>query len=822
MKVSLQWLTKYVDLSGISTDQIADALPMLGLEVESVSSVGLPALSHVVVGEILSFEKHPKADRLNVCQVDTGDGTPRQIVCGAKNFQAHDRVPVALPGAVLPGGFEIKVSKLRDVDSLGMMCSAKELGLGDDHGGLLILTARQLPIGSPLNDHFPLPDSVFEIAVTANRGDALSHIGVARDLAAFFNKTLKLPSLSADAPDASAPPADSLLSALNVTAAASPYYTAWSLRGVRVTASPDWLQRDLESVGLRPINNIVDVTNWVMLETGQPLHAFDASKIAGRTLNIRNASAGEKITLLDGKTVALEESDCVIADAVKPLVIAGVMGGEDCGVSNATTDIVLESAWFSPAAVRKTSRRVAVNTDSSQRFTRDVDPAMVRFAARRAIDLILQTAGGTLAGPRIVAGAPPRGDRTIAIRSDFVRARCGYAVDDATILDVFRRLGFSVAVIPDGTAAIWHVTVPSFRPEVDRPVDLVEEFVRIHGTESIPATAIAAPTLPAADAPVTRFTRRANALLGGQGFAECWHYTLTEEKTIARFHGKALADALALANPLTSDQSHVRPSLLPGLLGALQLNLAGHNQPRRLFETGRVFRPGRDGALRELTAIAFVVLAEPVAPSWKKREPVDFFYAKKLALEVAALAGIAPQRLLFKPASDNGDVTAPFWQSGHAATAADRAGHAQIDCGLVDAKVTQERDIKTTLVAGEILLTQDNFASPPKRPRFQDWSPFPPVAKDVSVVVDAALSAAEVLDKVRGAAVKAAGKEFAVENITCFDVYAGTGLPEGKKSLAFSITFRAPDKTLTDDAANKAFEQILSSLEKGAKYQVRR
>ncbi|MDR2430164.1 MAG: phenylalanine--tRNA ligase subunit beta [Puniceicoccales bacterium] len=812
MKVSLQWLGNYVKLDDLSVTQITDALPMLGLEVESVSTAGLGAMPHVVVGRILSFEKHPNADKLSVCQVDTGEAAARQIVCGAKNFKAGDCVPVALPGAVLPGGFEIKVSRLREVDSHGMMCSARELGLGENHEGLLILTERKLPVGSPINAHFPPPDTVIEIAVTANRGDALGHIGVARDLAAFFNRELKMP-----APAVQPQGTEGGLVTVEVTSGTCPYYTAWSVRGVRVAPSPEWLRRDLEAVGLRAINNVVDVTNWVMLETGQPLHAFDAARIAGRALTIRNATAGEKITLLDGKAVALEEDDCVIADAEKPLVIAGVMGGADCGVGADTADVVLESAWFAPGTVRKTSRRISVSTDSSQRFARDADPAGVDFAARRAIELILKTAGGCVCAPARVTGAPPRGARTIEISGEFVRTRCGCALEDATVSDVFRRLGFDV----DTQRTPWRVTVPSFRADVERPIDLVEEFVRIHGTNDIKAAAVAAPTQPVADAPVSAFTRRANALLSGQGFAECWNYTLTDGRTVARFHGADMAKALALANPLTSDQGHVRPSLLPGLLNALRLNLAGHNQPRRLFETGRVFRPNHEGALRELVAVAFAILSEPVAPSWKKREPADFFYAKKLALDVAALAGVVPQRLVFKPDGPP-PGEAPFWQNGHAGMAKDRAGMAEIACGLVDAKIAQEWDVRNTLVAGEILLSLDNFANTPKRARFQEWSPFPPVTKDIALIVDATLPAADALDKVRGAATKAADKEFALESVTCFDVYTGTGLPEGKKSLAFSITYRAPDRTLTDDAVNKAFEKTIALLEKTPGYQTRR
>ncbi|MDR1497707.1 MAG: phenylalanine--tRNA ligase subunit beta [Puniceicoccales bacterium] len=808
MKISLQWLGNYVDLSSLTTAQIADALPMLGLEVESVSTTGLPPLENVVIGEILSFEKHPAADKLAVCRVNTGADTPLQIVCGAKNFKVGDRVPVALPGAALPGGIKIKASLLRGVESQGMMCSADEIGQGNDHAGLLILTQLNPPIGAPINELFPPPDTVFDISVTANRSDALSVIGVARDLAAYFDRSLHLPQIAENhpAPDASTPPQ------VTISSATCPYYTATYVRNVKVGTSPKWMCRDLEAAGLRPLNNIVDVTNWVMLETGQPLHAFDAAKIPNSTILVRNAQTDEKLTLLDGRVVTLQPSDCVIADTQKPLAIAGVMGGEDSGVSAQTVDIIVEAAWFTPAAVRATSRRLSAATDSAQRFIRDVDPNTTLAASRRAVELILQTAGGN-AGNTFISGAPPRSVRTIETDGDYVRARLGHAVPDAAILDVFRRLGFSVETDAAGS---WRVSVPSFRPDIERPIDLVEEFIRIHGTDAIPIAPIAAPSSPAADAPIAHFTRRATTLLAARGFNECWHYTLADGTVVERLHGAQTAATLSLANPLATDQSHVRASLLPGLLNALSLNLAGNTRPDRFFEIGRVFRPDRSGALRELVSAAFVSLVEPENPSWKKVAPPDFFSAKKLALDIAALAGVSSRRLVFTPEN------APLWQSRHAGRATDRAGRVEIACGIIDAIFARDQGIKTTVIAGEVLFSRDTFAAAPSRPRFREWSPFPPVTKDVALIVDAAMPAGDALEAVRNAATTATGKAFIVENITCFDVYSGTGLPPDRKSLAFSITFRAPDKTLTDDDANKAFGQALALLEKNPAFKVRK
>lgn len=817
MKVSLQWLNKYVDLSDVPAEKIADALPMIGLEVEEISSAGLVPLEHIVIGKILSFVPHANSDHLSVCQVDVGDGVIRQIVCGAKNFKAGDIVPVALPGAVMPGGFAINETKMRGEVSQGMMCSARELGISEDHAGLLILTERNLPLGTSINDHFPPADTVFDISITANRGDCLSIVGVARDLAAYFNKTLKMPAFPQESvPAASVPAEDSLLKKLEITSPNCALYNAFSIRGVKIAPSPEWMQRDLSAVGLRPINNVVDITNWVLMELGCPLHAFDAAKIGGNAICVRQAQDGEKIRLLDGKDYELSPEMCLIADAEKPLVVAGVMGGEESGVTEATTDVVLEAAWFNPANVRKTSRRLVLSSDSSTRFTRDVDPTMVAKAGARAAQMICEIAGGEISGPRISLGALPREDREIEISGDYVRARCGYAVEDAAILDIFRRLGFSVS--ENGSA--WRVLVPAFRPEVDRPIDLVEEFVRIYGTDTIPSEAIPAPTVPEVDAPAADFRRRAVALLSGQGFAECVHYTLRDSVELKKCFGEKMTEALALANPLTSDQSHIRPSLLPGLLDAMKLNLAAHNEPRRLFEVGTVFRPQKDGSLRELISVAFVALATPATRSWRSREKIDFYFAKKLCLDIAARAGIAEQRLLFS--AMDADLT-PIWQKGHSSSGSDRARALELALGLINVKLARQAwDIDGTVVAGEILFTQDVFKNPPKRTRFKPFSSFPPVTKDIALIVDASVPAGDVADRLKATATKATAKQFNVEKVNCFDVYEGAGLPEGKKSLAFEIVFRSETKTLTDAEVMKVFEKIMLDIERAVKCTVRR
>ncbi len=807
MKVSLQSLARHVDLAGVTAERVAEVLPMLGLEVESVTTFGLAPLPQVVVGEIRSFEKHPKADRLSVCQVDVGDGAPRQIVCGAKNFKAGDRVPVALPGTVMPGGFEIKVSKLRDVDSAGMMCSSEELGLGKGEDGLLILTPRAPAVGTPLNALYGPPDTVLEISVTPNRGDCLGLRGVARELAAALGRPLLPLALSTPAGlQASGGPRP-----VRLSSEACPYYALRAFRAVKVGPSPDWLRRDLEAAGLRPINNVVDVTNWVMLELGQPLHAFDAASVKG-AIEVRPARDGETLELLDGRKVALDGTVCVIADEARALVLAGVMGGAGSGVSEATTEVLLESAWFRPADVRRAARRLGVSTDSSHRFARDVDPAGVELASRLAADLLVKLAGAEPVGPAVAAGRPPRADVTVDLPAGFVAAKVGAPVSDADVSAALTRLGFTVKSAASGLS----VTVPSFRSDVTRPIDLVEEFVRVHGTDNVPVGRPAAPVPGDEDAPSAAFAREVAARLIGAGFTECCHYSMRDAAELARTLGAERAAALAIDNPLTAEQTHLRASLLPGLAGALALNASVHADLRAVFEVGVVFRPQPDGQVREHLAVSFAALADPVTRSWKSREPWDAQRMKRLVLDVAALAGAGQVRLSF------GAAAGGLWQAGHASALLDRARSLDGAAGVLDLRWTRSLGLRGPVVAGEALIPRSALAEGRKTPRFETFSSFPPVTRDVSVVVPEAVPAAEVESRVRQAAAKAAGKEFALEAVTCFDVFSGGKLAAGSRALAFEMRWRHASRTLTDEEAAKALEAVMTALEKGAGWTVQR
>lgn len=812
MKISVNWLREYISLPVI--DKLVDQLPMVGLEVDTVETVGLAPLDKVVVGEIKSSKQHPNADRLSVCEVDVGGDELAHIVCGAKNYQVGDRVPVALPGAELPGGFKIKRSKLRGEVSEGMMCSARELGLGDDHAGLLILEQRPA-IGTPVNEVFAYNDTVLDIEITPNRADCLSHVGIARELAALQREAVTYPETSASPHGPFRAEARHLLRGLTVKAPDNcPHYLAYAIRGVKVGPSPEWLQQRLTAIGLRPINNVVDVTNYVLHELGQPLHAFDAAKIRGDEIIVRQAEDGEKITTLDDRERTLDREMTVIADAERALVVAGVMGSVDAEVDESTTDIVLEVAYFAAANVRRTSRRLGLSTDSSYRFERGVDPRGLEYAALRAIDLILETAGGELAGPPLEEGEAPFIEREIRITGDYVRARLGFDVTDDAIAEIWEALDFDV-VRHEDVDPYWLVRIPSYRNDIDRRIDLVEEFLRIYGTTRIPDAPVEARGLAGEDDPLTTFTRAATDYLVGQHFHECIHYTMRSADELRDWYSNAAADLLGLANPLVSDQSHLRASVLPGLLDALQLNVSRRNHPWRLFETGHSFRE-HHGAIIEVLCVGFVVVTERQGETWRQRVPEDFYQVANWVTHLLAKAGITVSADDFAPLNNDDP-----WQSGHAASVGSMDAGFQAKFGLLNLVMTRAWDIPGPVQAGVLYLSLDKVREARKPRRWEPFSPYPPVARDLALLVPTETPAGQVRREVESVARAQLGEGMTVEAVVPFDVYTGEGLPEGKKSLAFNLVYRAPDRTLTDEAVNAAFTKIAPILAQEHGYQLR-
>ncbi|HWA11274.1 MAG TPA: phenylalanine--tRNA ligase subunit beta [Opitutaceae bacterium] len=818
MKISLNWLRDYVALDA-SVEEISRAVTFLGFEVEQVIRTGAPKLDGVVVGEILTRAKHPNADKLSVCTVDVGSaGGVKTIVCGAPNCDAGRRVPVALPGAVLPGNFQIKQSKIRGQLSDGMMCAPDELGLGTEHAGLLILDG-QPALGTPINAVLPAGDTVFDIEITPNRPDCLSHLGLARELAAWFRLPLVYPQEKFRG-EVEGEPHPDLLGEVRVESPEDcPLYTAHLISGVKIGPSPAWLQERLRAVGVRPINNVVDVGNYVMLETGQPLHAFDARKLSGGRIVVRPAADGEKITTLDGKERTLNRRMLVIADAARPVVVAGIMGGENSGVSDDTTNLVLECAIFRRQSVRWTSRRLGLSSDSSYRYERGVDPHGTLEAAWRAVDLILETAGGHVVGPVHQVGGDVPWKREIVVTHDFICDRLGFEIPAAEMKASFESLELHV-VREEPTAqrgVAWTVAIPSWRDDLDRPIDLVEEVLRLHGTERIPAAVVTMPGLVGDDAPVVRFNRRVTDYLVGHDFHECVNYTLRPAKEIVTWVSQAAAAELALANPFVEDQSHLRPSLIMGLLDSLKLNQSRGVVASRFCETGRIFVES-NGQNLECAAVAFIV-AEPVGErAWRRREPVDFYTAKHHVHELAAAAGVdlAAQPLV--------SVTGAYfgWQEGQSAAAGDMAGGWHARFGLLNLAMVKGLGIEGKVYGGVFAIVPEKLAAGASRRRYAEFSLFPAALRDLALIVDAAAPAEEVRATLARLAHDAAGQAFALESVEVFDVYQGQDLPAGKKSLAFSLVFRAADRTLTADEVNAVSTRVQDELAKTTSYQIRK
>ncbi len=817
MKISLNWLKDYVALDA-PVDEIRRAITFLGFEVESVAHTGAPLLSQVLVGEVLVRDKHPNADKLSVCQVDVGPaGGVKTIVCGAQNYKVGDRVPVALPGAVLPGDFVIKQSKIRGQSSDGMMCSAKELGVAEDADGLLILEGRPA-LGTPINEVLPAGDVVFDIEITPNRPDCLSHLGIARELAAWFRLELVYPQEKFRGDTGSATRPD-LLGAVEVEAAEDcPLYTAHIITGVKIGPSPAWMQERLKAVGLRPINNIVDIGNYVMLEYGQPLHAFDARKLGGGKIIVRRATDGEKITTLDGKERTLSSRMLVIADAVRPVVVAGIMGGADSGVSEGTTELVLEAAHFNRPSVRWTSRRLGLSSDSSYRYERGVDPHATLEAAWRAIDLILDLAGGQVVGPVFKVGGEAPWQREIVVTHDYICEKLGFDIPEAEMETAFRALELTITreepTLNRGTA--WTVNIPSWRDDLDRPIDLVEEVLRLHGTEKIPATVVSAPGLVGDDDPVVIFNRHVTDYLVGHDFHECVNYTLRPAAELAGWVSQTAAAELALANPFIEDQSHLRPTLVMGLLDTLKLNQSRGVAVTRLCETGRVFIE-RNGQNHECAAVAFIV-AEDTERRWLKREPVDFYQVKH---HLTALAGFGGVDLARQPVVP---VTGDFfgWQEGHSAAVGEMAHGWGARFGLLNLAMIKSLGITGKVYAGIFVILPEKLTGGVGRKRYADFSLQPAAWRDLAVVVDAPVQADEVRKALAKIARAAIGNAFILETIGVFDVYQGAGLPEGKKSVAFNLVFRAADRTLTDEEVNPVFQKIQDELTRTTGWAIRK
>jgi phenylalanyl-tRNA synthetase beta chain len=782
MRVNLDWLKEWVELDG-NADGVAADLTKSGLEVEAIERLA-SAVSDVVVADVLTVERHPNADRLSVCTVDDGTGV-QQVVCGAPNVAAGIKAPFARVGAKLPNGKTIGAAELRGVQSNGMLCSAKELELADDAGGLLLLDA-DAPKGAGITEYLRLDDAVLDINVTPNRGDCFSVSGIARELAARRQARFAQPNVK--------PVPAAIETSLSITlgaGASCPRFAGRVVRGLsRSARTPLWMRERLRRAGVRPIQPIVDVTNYVMIELGQPLHAYDLAKLDGR-IEARLARAAEKLTLLDGREVELATDMLVIADAGGPVGLAGVMGGKSTAVQDTTDAVFLESAFFAPAAIAGRSRRLGLHTDASLRFERGVDPAGQVRALERATQLLLAICGGQ-AGPVVHAerAADLPGRPAVALRRERLRAVLGVDVPDARVTEILERLEMTVTPAADG----WRVAAPSFRFDIAIEEDLIEEVGRMVGYDAIPAIpGQATERLGTASEHSVDADGIADRL-ASRGYAEAITYTFVDPALDALVNpGKA---GVELANAIASDMAVLRRSLWPGLIGAARLNVSHQRQRLRMFEIGPQFAAAEQGVTQS-TVVAGLALGTRAPEHWDAAGPeVDYYDVKGDVEAVLRLSGAASE---FRFVAG----THPALSPGR--TARILRGESPVGwLGALHPELAKRVDKKRTAV---VFALQIEALGPAAVPAFERYSKFPSIRRDLAIVVDAGVTADALTKTVR----LAAGN--LLQSVLVFDVYRGEGVDSRRKSVGLGLILQDASRTLTDEDADQKVRSVMQKLE---------
>ncbi len=804
MRISWNWLGSLADVDGLSPRQAADLLTSTGLEVESVEPVEpVPGmLAGVVVGEVLTCTKHPDADRLHVCTVNIGGGPPQQIVCGAPNVAVGQKVFVATVGATLhPAGgapFTIKKAKIRGVESSGMICAADELGLANDHAGILVLDAAAEP-GTPATGQLGLKaDHVLEIGLTPNRSDALGHWGVARDLVAALNhrtgseRRVRLPSVEAFKQDD-----DVLTVPVEVKdTAAAPRYAGLTLTGIAVGPSPSWLRERLQSIGLKPINNVVDVTNFVQHELGQPLHAFDADKLKGGRITVRKAVPGERLVTLDGKDRTLSTEDLVIADEERAACIAGVFGGADSGVSESTSSIFLESACFDAVTIRRTARRHGLNTDASFRFERGVDPEITVHALKRAALLLKEVAGARISSA-ITDIAQPRPWAEVDLRFATVDTLCGMTIAPDDVTAILEMLDCRIAA---RTAQRVRVQVPPYRVDVLREADLVEEVLRIHGFDRLPLPErLMVPAVQQPEISDEGFQQRLAQHLAARGFREVMTPSLVNGARALKLGAAQEAHLVRLKNPLSAELDVMRPTMLFGLLQSTAHNLARQQHDLRFFEQGRTYAVNPDGTTTERPCTALLITGHRETESWRgKARKAEF-------ADVKAEVELLMERLGLGKGVASGAVAHPLCAS---AVEVKHGKRTVAMLGEVDPSVAKAFDVNQASWYAELMDAELVDLLRKAGTTYREVAKFPAVRRDLSLLLDRAVDYASL----ERTALQAERK--LLREVGLFDVYEGDKLPAGKKSYALRFILQDAEKTLTDEQVEKAMGRIRQALEK--------
>jgi phenylalanyl-tRNA synthetase beta chain len=796
MKAPLSWLREYVSIE-ISVDELASRLALTGTEVERVAAVGISDegdnLSRFVVGKVVECGRHPDADKLSVCVVDVGEGQPRTIVCGAPNVAAGQTVAVVLPGGVFPSGLTIKEAKLRGVPSSGMIMSEAELGLAAKSAGTMELP-NEWSAGELLSEHFAISDQVLEVEVTPNRPDCLSIRGLAREIAAITGAPF------AEQTDFSHPwgerPVEEDIAIEVLDPDLCPRYAGRVIRGVRIGESPLWLKARLCHVGMRPISNVVDVTNYVQWALGQPLHAFDLHTIRGARIVVRRAHPGERLVTLDDEERVLTDQMLVIADSERASVVAGIMGGLDSEITASTTDILLEGANFSGPSIMRTSSALGLRSEASTRYEKGLDPEAVTAALDMACKMFVDLCGGTVSVGTVDVRVPPRAQTALRLRSARVRQILGKAVDSSEAAAILTSLGCSAAV--DG--ADLQVTVPSYRADLEREIDLIEEVARVHGLDQIPSTVPGRRLGRGGLSAEQKRTREIEDLLVGAGLSQVISYSFGDDKwpdCLRLAEEDPRRRGIVLANPLSGDQSVMQTMLLPGLLDTARRNVSVREERVPVFEVGRVFLPSEksSGQLpREETHVGILVAGEWEGDAWNSSDTmVDYFLVKGF---VERLANALHAPFAYSRAEE------PFLHPGKSALVRDAEQREVGWLGEVHPLVAQAYDLRGPVVAAELDVAR-LLGEAQDVVTFRDLLAYPVVEQDLALVVPSEIAAAAVVDSLRRA-----GGDL-LETVTVFDLYEGAQVATGKKSLALRLSFRAPDRTLSEAEVNRLRERMI-------------
>jgi phenylalanyl-tRNA synthetase beta chain len=802
MRAPMAWLRAYCD-PPIGAQEAGRRLNDAGIELDRIDRIGVGAPDNFIVGKVLSAEQHPNADRLSVCVVDDGSGTERTIVCGAPNVAAGQTVALALPGALMPDGSKLGEAKLRGVSSSGMILAEDEVGVGEDHDGIMVL-AENGAAGSPLIDQLQIADEVLDLAIAPNRPDCLAVYGIARELHALTQAPLAQDPSNEDAE----PSGEGELPHVEIDPDICLRFTVRVFEDVRIGPSPLWLKARLTAAGQRPINNVVDITNYVMLEIGQPLHAFDLDKVRGATLNVHRAEDGQKVRTLDGVERTLDGEVALISDAEGPTSIAGVMGGEVSEVSDSTTRVAMEAATWVGANIMRTQAKLGLRSEASARNEKGLHPELAMAGQRLASRLMVELTGARMVPGTVDEYPSPAAPRVVHLRTARVEKLLGMSVPEQEIRSILERLGFGV----EGTGDGFDATVPYWRDgDVQREADLVEEVARIHGVDKLPRTLPARRRAVGRLTPAQRVRRRIEDALRDRGLSEVVAYSYSAPEKLERLR---LGDVplLRLANPMSEDQSVMRPLLLPGLLDAARHN-ASHGRPRLgLFESAHVYRlsapldeapdgsPGGATPAHERHHLG-AVLTEASPGTWRSEpRPADFYAAKGLVEAVLGSAGIEFE---VEPGER------PFLHPGRTATvlAGDEQKLGWI--GELHPSIARAWDLGEQSVAA-FELDADLIAELAPGPLpYRDVTSFPAVIQDIAVVVEAEVPAAALIRAVR------AGGGDLLDAVELFDVYSGDQVGEGRKSLAMRLRFRSPERTLTDEevaAARAGIEAEVAKL----------